>query len=93
MSKKTVKAIGKLHHIRNNMEYFYSPSQFHEFKQDFAFIEELLLELSADKKVDHARLAEKFKGLFFQDIKKLNKENKKLKKENKDLKDGKAIST
>lgn len=73
LTRKTSIAIDKLHNIVTQMEYFYKNTpQWQEFVRDASYIEEHILDLSTDKKVDHAKFAKKFKQLFF-------KENRELK--------------
>lgn len=87
-TKTTALAIEKLNGIIKHMEYYYSNSPaWRDIKKDADFIESHLIELSADKKVDHARLAQKFKNLFFKENKELKEINKELKEEIKELKD------
>jgi len=87
-TKKTAQAIEKLHGIIKHMEYYYSTSPlWREIKADAKEIEEHLIELSTDKKVDHARLAQKFKKLFFKENDELKVKNQELEQEIKELKD------
>ena len=78
-TRKTSIALEKLHHMVQQMEYYYKgTSEWKKFLEDAAYIEDHLMELSTDKKIDHAKLAKKFKSVFF-------KENRELKEENKEL--------
>lgn len=78
--RKTSIAIEKLDKIIDQMSYYYhGTSEWKKFLEDANYIKEHMLELSTEKKIDHARLAKKFKALFF-------KENKELKEINKELK-------
>lgn len=89
-TRKTSVAIEKLHQILSHMEYYYkNTSEWKNLLNDFSYIEEHLMELSTDKKVDHAKFAIKFKTLFFKENKKLKEENCELKKEIEELKDDK----
>lgn len=80
-TRKASIAIEKLHHILELLGYFYSnTTEWKNINQDAKYIESLLIDLSSDRKVDHARLASKLRNIFF-------KENKQLKAENKHLKE------
>jgi hypothetical protein len=74
--KKALKAIEELHVLVDQLRFFYpEDNRFRdEVLKRAVYIEDVLCELSIDKKIDHARFASKFKNLF-------NKENKELKKE------------
>ena len=86
-TRKTSIAIEKLHNMVQHMEYYYQGTPvWREFLNDASYIEEHLLELSLDKKVDHAKLAKKFKSLFFKENKELKEENKELKEQVEELK-------
>ena len=72
-TRKTSIALEKLHNIVTQMEYYYKGTpQWKEFVKDASYIEEHILDLSTDKKIDHAKFAKTFKRLFF-------KENRELK--------------
>lgn len=87
-TRKTSIAIDKLHNIVKHMEYYYrGTSEWKPFLQDASYIEEHLLELCTEKKVDHARLAAKLKQFFFKENKELKEEIKELKEEIEELKD------
>lgn len=80
--KKARKAIEELHELVGQLKFFYGQGS--RFKEDVLkkaiYIEDVLHELSIDKKIDHARFISKFKDLF-------EKENKELKEEIKELKE------
>lgn len=87
-TRKTSIAIEKLHNIVDLLEYYYSnTSEWRKILQDAKEIEGHLIELSTEKKVDHARLATKLKNLFFKENKELKDEIKELKEEIEELKD------
>lgn len=79
--KKAIKAIEELHELVNQLRFFYQGSN--RFRKDVLdkaiYIEDVLHELSIDKKIDHARFITKFKNLF-------QKENIELKEELNELK-------
>lgn len=79
--KKARKAIEELHELVNQLKFFYgNGGRFREDVLDKAiYIEDVLHELSIDKKIDHAKFISKFKHLFA-------KENKELKEELNELK-------
>lgn len=86
-TRKSSIAIEKLHNMVHQMEYYYKGTPaWREFVNDASYIEEHLLELSTDKKVDHAKLAKKFKALFFKENRELKEENKELKEQVEELK-------
>ena len=79
-TKTTVNAIEKLHKIINYLEfYFPSGKEWKNIIKDSIFIEEHLIELSTDKKIDHARFAKKYKKLWMVELEELKIENKLLK--------------
>jgi len=87
-TRKTSIAIDKLHNMVKHMEYYYQgTTEWKSFLQDASYIEEHLLELCTDKKVDHARLTTKLKQFFFKENKELKEEIKELKEEIEELKD------
>ena len=89
-TRKTALAIEKLHEIMKHLEYYYhNTNVWRNIKNDAKLIEDHLLELSTDKKIDHARLASKLKNIFFKENKELKKEIKGLKEEIEGLKDDK----
>jgi hypothetical protein len=87
-TRKTHIAIDKLHGLVKHMEYYYKGTeQWKYFLKDASYIEEYILEISIDKKVDHARFAQKLKKIFFKENKELKEEIKELKEEIQELKD------
>lgn len=71
-TRKTSIAIEKLHGIVTQMEYFYKGTPYwKDFMQDVSYIEEHLLDLSVDKKIDHAKFARLFKRLFYRENREL----------------------
>jgi len=92
-TRKTSIAVDKLHNLVKHMEYYYQGTeQWKSFLEDASYIEEHLLDLSTDKKVDHARLATKLKQFFFKENKELKEEIKELKCEIEELKDDRQDS-
>lgn len=79
--KKARKGIAHLHGLVEQLRFFYQDSE--RFKKEVLtsaiYIEDVLHELSIDKKLDHARFITKFKNLF-------QKENEELKGEVSELK-------
>lgn len=91
-TKRTAVAIEKLHSLVKKTEYYYCNTPiWREIQQEMKYIEDHLIELSTDRKVDHARLASKLKSIFFKENKELKKENKELKHEIEELKDDQEI--
>jgi hypothetical protein len=81
-TKKTNVILSKLNWIRFFLGYYMSDNKaFAEIEKDFDEIEKYIIEVSADKKVDHARFASKFKSLFFKENKELKEEILELKEE------------
>lgn len=86
-TRKSSLAIEKLNNMVTQMEYYYKGTDsWRGFVQDAIYIEEHLLELSSDKKVDHAKFAKRFKSMFFKENKELKEKNKELKEKVEELK-------
>lgn len=87
-TRKTSSALEKLRSMTGLLEYYLSNTeQWKTIQKDVKFIEDHLIDLSAEKKVDHARLANKFRKMFFKENAELKQENAELKQEIKELKD------
>lgn len=85
--RKTSVAIEKLNKILSQLEFFYkNRPEWKSVKEDAEYIEKHILDLSIEKKIDHARLAKKFKHLTQSNKKQVEEENKKLKKVIEELK-------
>ena len=60
-SKRTQRALKTLEKIKEHLEYYTNDV---DYLKDFELLEELILELSLEKKEDHARFAKKLKKLY-----------------------------
>lgn len=81
--KKAVRAIEHLHSLVDQLRFFYHDNS--RFKTEVLekgiYIEDVLRELSVDKKVDHARFISRFKNLFGKEVEELKCEVEDLKEE------------
>lgn len=81
--RKAKIAIDHLQDLVGQLEYFYqNPEKFRkEVLKKAVYIEEILYELSVDKKIDHARFISRFKHLFAKENEELKEEVRELKEE------------
>ena len=87
-TNRTDKAINKLNKIKGYISYHYENTDcWKEIQEEFQFIEDYFIEISAEKQEDRSRMVKKFSGIFYKENQELKKENKERKKEIEDLKE------
>lgn len=67
-SKRVQKAQEMLLELEEFVSYYTCKTKHKEFNEYFEFINNLLVELSIDQRVDHARFAKKLKAMFKKSI-------------------------